>query len=109
MFLLNASIPLCGSLGGPNPMVPKRSSIELIGQNEVTFTQEQINKYLVEYEQNRAENDNMKSLDFVEGGDPIKAKNLIRAVNRMSYDYQKKERKMAKLQQTKNKIESNLS
>ena len=51
----------------------------------------------------------MKSLDYVEGGDPQTTVLLKRAVKRMSYDYQREEKRLAKVHQTLNKIESNIN
>lgn len=51
----------------------------------------------------------MKNLDFVDGGDPITSANLTRAINRMSYDYQKMEKKLVKFHSVMHTIESNMS
>ena len=68
-----------------------------------------IDEYLKLYEQRRMEYENMCTLDYIDGGDPLTAKLIRRAIRRMSYDYQKLERELKRKHSSMNTIKKNIS
>ena len=102
-FLDSAKIPIMGSFCGPNMIVPQAP--ELVPKKQSSkLKKRSLNELLACYEHKRAEHDTLAEHDFIDGGDPLSTCDIKRAIQRMSYDYQKTEANLLKTKEAQEHI-----